>query len=50
LRVAGCLLPFFSLIAWRLAKAAAATTRAIGGRDAGAVRAAAGLVSVGTLS
>ncbi len=34
------------LIAWRLAKAAAGTTRAIGGRDAAAVRAAAGLVSI----
>ncbi|HEX2143146.1 MAG TPA: DUF6350 family protein [Glycomyces sp.] len=34
------------LIAWRLTKAAAATTRAIGGRDAAAVRAAAGLVTI----
>ncbi len=34
------------LIAWRLAKAAAGTTRAIGGRDAAAVRAAAGLVTI----
>lgn len=35
-----------ALIAWRLAKAAAGTTRAIGGRDAAAVRAAAGVVSI----
>lgn len=35
-----------ALIAWRLAKAAAGTTRAIGGRDAAAVRAAAGLVTI----
>ncbi|GAA1693113.1 hypothetical protein GCM10009830_46100 [Glycomyces endophyticus] len=34
------------LVAWRLAKAAAGTTRAIGGRDAAAVRAAAGLVTI----
>jgi hypothetical protein len=34
------------VIAWRLAKAAAGTTRAIGGRDAAAVRAAAGLVTI----
>nr|WP_255671534.1 DUF6350 family protein [Glycomyces amatae] len=35
-----------AVTAWRLAKAAAATTRAIGGRDAAAVRAAAGLVTI----
>lgn len=35
-----------AVIAWRLAKAAAATTRSIGGRDAAAVRAAAGLVTI----
>ncbi|SDD50421.1 hypothetical protein SAMN05216270_104304 [Glycomyces harbinensis] len=35
-----------ALIAWRLAKAAAGTTRAIGGRDTAAVRAAAGLVTI----
>jgi hypothetical protein len=35
-----------ALIAWRLAKAAASTTRAIGGRDTAAVRAAAGLITI----
>ncbi len=35
-----------AVIAWRLAKAAAGTTRAIGGRNAAAVRAAAGLVTI----
>jgi hypothetical protein len=35
-----------ALLAWRLAKAAAGTTRAIGGRDGAAVRAAAGSVSI----
>ncbi|WP_026925526.1 cell division protein PerM [Glycomyces arizonensis] len=35
-----------AVLAWRLAKAAAATTRAIGGKDAAAVRAAAGTVSI----
>ncbi|MQM28279.1 cell division protein PerM [Glycomyces albidus] len=35
-----------AVVAWRLAKAAAGTTRAIGGRDAAAVRAAAGLVTI----
>jgi hypothetical protein len=35
-----------ALVFWRLAKAAAGTTRAIGGRDAAAVRAAAGLVTI----
>lgn len=35
-----------AVIAWRLAKAAAGTTRAIGGRDAAAVRAAAGLITI----
>lgn len=34
------------VVAWRLAKAAAGTTRAIGGRDAAAVRAAAGLITI----
>lgn len=34
------------VVFWRLAKAAAGTTRAIGGRDAAAVRAAAGLVTI----
>ncbi len=34
------------LVFWRLAKAAAGTTRAIGGRDAAAVRAAAGLITI----
>lgn len=34
------------VLAWRLAKAAAGTVRAIGGRDAAAVRAAAGTVSL----
>ncbi|GAB3224367.1 hypothetical protein GCM10027447_12910 [Glycomyces halotolerans] len=35
-----------AVLLWRLAKAAAGTTRAIGGRDAAAVRAAAGSVSI----
>ncbi|WP_460495930.1 cell division protein PerM [Glycomyces tarimensis] len=35
-----------AVLAWRLSKAAAGTTRAIGGRDAAAVRAAAGTVSI----
>jgi hypothetical protein len=34
------------LVFWRLAKAAAGTTRAIGGRDTAAVRAAAGLITI----
>jgi hypothetical protein len=34
------------LVFWRLSKAASGTTRAIGGRDAAAVRAAAGLVTI----
>src|SRR5690606_12281253 len=35
-----------AVLAWRLSKAAAGTVRAIGGRDAAAVRAAAGAVSI----